>query len=129
MDSVKNFIKFWSLPILYALLIFWSSSLEEPIFIKLDFRYSDKLIHFLEYAVFGFLLIRAIRGSGPEMSVKSAIALTFILGSFYGFTDELHQSVVPGRVACIYDFIFDCLGAFVGAAVFTMRGHGKGSTL
>lgn len=119
MESVKNFIKFWSLPILYAILIFWSSSLEEPIFIEPEFRYSDKLIHLLEYAVFGFLLIKAIRGSAPEVSIKNAIALTFIVSSFYGFTDELHQSVVSGRFACIYDFMFDCLGVFVGAFAHT----------
>lgn len=121
MDNAKKFIKLWFPLALYAILIFWSSSLEQPIFIKPELKHSDKVVHFIEYAVFGFLLIRAIRNSDEKISRKAAILLTFILGSFYGFTDELHQSVVPGRYACVYDFIFDSLGTFAGAVVFTMR--------
>lgn len=123
MDNIKVFSKLWLPPILYAILIFWISSLEKPFGIELEVRNIDKLIHLLEYSIFGFLLIRAIRGSDIRVSRNSAILITFIIGAIYGFTDELHQSVVVGRFATISDFIFDSIGAFVGAVIFTMRGH------
>lgn len=129
MDKAKKFIKLWFPLILYAILIFWLSSLERPFVITPEFEHSDKLIHFLEYAVFGFILIRAIRNSDENISGNAAVLITFLIGTFYGLTDELHQSVVPGRFASVYDFIFDSIGTFVGAIVFTMRGHGKDLTV
>lgn len=121
MKALKIFLKFWLPPVLYAVLIFYLSSLEEPFGIEFESGNIDKVIHFFEYAIFGFLLIRAIRGSDVTVSINTALLITFIIGTFYGFTDELHQSVVPGRLATVSDFLFDSLGTFVGAMVFTLR--------
>ena len=112
-------MKLWLPVIAYAILIFWISSLERPFGIKYEIGYLDKLVHFLEYSVFGFLLVRAIYGSDIKTSRKIAILIAFLIGSLYGITDELHQSVVPGRFATISDFIFDSLGSFFGAATGT----------
>lgn len=119
MDNIRKFIKLWCPPIFYAILIFYGSSLEGPLIVDLEVGNMDKLIHFLEYLFFGFLLIRAIRGSDARITRNTTILLTFIIGTFYGFTDELHQGVVPGRFATISDFIADSIGAFVGAVIFT----------
>lgn len=130
MNSMKGFSKLWLPVIIYAILIFWISSLESPFGIEYEAGNIDKLIHFLEYLIFGFFLIRAIRGSDSKISRNAAILITFIIGAFYGFTDELHQSVVPGRFATISDFIFDSLGALVGALMFKKRiVNGKDSTV
>ena len=121
MNRIKGFSKLWLPVIIYAILIFWASSLEQPLGIELKIKNIDKLIHLLEYAVFGFLLMRAVQGSDPAISRKTAILMTFAIGAFYGFTDELHQSVVPGRLATISDFIFDSVGSLLGAVIYTFR--------
>ncbi len=120
MENTKKFIKFWSPPFLYAILIYWLSSLERPFNIGLNIDNFDKLIHLLEYAVFGFLLIRAITVSAEDMPFINVLVITFMVGTFCGFTDELHQSVVPGRDAVFSDFIFDSIGTLVGAVVFSV---------
>jgi len=119
-ENTKKFIKLWSPPVIYAILIYWLSSLERPFVIDLGVNNFDKLIHLVEYAIFGFLLIRAIKGSGNDLSIKNALIITFIIGTFCGFTDELHQSVVPGRYATMADFIFDSIGTFTGAILFSI---------
>ena len=35
----------------------------------------------------------------------------------YGFSDEIHQRFVPGRVADVRDLIADTIGALVGVGV------------
>ena len=67
----------------------------------------DKLAHFLEYAVLGFLLGR---GTGRFFSALAIAAL-------YGASDELHQAFVPGREASALDWAADLLGALAGAAL------------
>ncbi len=119
MSKSKEFLRLWLPVIAYAVLIFWISSLEQPFGIKYEIGYLDKLLHFLEYSVFGFLLVRAIYGSDIKTSGKIAILIAFLIGSLYGITDELHQSVVPGRFASMSDFIFDSLGSFFGAVMGT----------
>ncbi|MBN1872359.1 MAG: VanZ family protein [Candidatus Omnitrophica bacterium] len=118
MNLIKHFIKFWLPPIFYAILIFWFSSLEEPFGLKFAEDNLDKLLHMLEYGIFGYLLMRAVHGSDKTMSWKIGILISFIIGTFYGFTDELHQSVVPGRFATVSDFLFDTLGVILGSLVY-----------
>ena len=118
---MKTFLKLWLPVIAYAVLIFWISSLERPFDVSFETGNIDKVIHFLEYSVFGFLLIRAIYGSDIRISRSVAIIMAFLIGVLYGITDELHQSVVPGRFAEISDFIFDSIGSFVGAIMFRWR--------
>jgi VanZ family protein len=116
---MRSFLRPWFPVLVYAILIFWLSSLERPFGVEFKTGYVDKLAHLLEYTIFGFLLIRAIYGSNVNISRRTAIIIAFIIGACYGFTDELHQSVVPGRSASVFDFIFDCMGTFVGSVVFT----------
>lgn len=69
----------------------------------------DKLAHFVEYAVLGFLLCRGLGKSSWRWILALALA------AFYGFIDELHQSFVPSREASGWDLLADGVGAFVGA--------------
>ena len=65
----------------------------------------DKLAHALEYGLLGFLLARGLgRWEG-------AVALAVL----YGLSDELHQSLVPGREAAAGDLLADAVGALIGA--------------
>lgn len=115
---MKEFARLWFPVIGYAVFIFWASSSERPFGIVIEAYHIDKLVHFVEYNILGFLLMRAITGSDPKMTYMASLLLVFAIGAFYGLTDELHQSVVPGRFAAFSDFIFDSLGSLAGAATF-----------
>lgn len=78
----------------------------------LGFRPGDKLLHCLEYAVFGFLLHRSAR-----VLIKAAFpaaAAAAAAGILYGLTDEFHQFFVPGRQADPADWAADAVGAALG---------------
>jgi VanZ family protein len=66
-----------------------------------------KVGHFLEYAVLGALLFRAV-GREP---------VALLLGSLYAATDEIHQAFVPGRLGSPLDWLIDTAGAAAGVLV------------
>jgi VanZ family protein len=66
-----------------------------------------KLAHGTEYAVLGFLLLRAL---GRE---RSALAL----GIAYAATDEIHQHFVAGRHGAPIDVAIDAIGVAIGIFV------------
>jgi len=68
-----------------------------------------KCAHAVEYAVFGFLLLRAIGSALPSL----------LLGVLYAASDELHQHFVAGRHASPYDVLIDSAGVLAG--VFLVR--------
>ena len=65
----------------------------------------DKLIHIVEYFIFGIMLYFSIVGIA-----KYPIILSLILGTFYSFMDELYQSTVYARNASGFDVIADIIG-------------------
>ena len=65
----------------------------------------DKVAHFLEYAVLGYLSTRATR----------APLTGFLVAAVFGATDEVHQAFVPGREPGLGDWMADLAGGFVGA--------------
>jgi VanZ family protein len=69
----------------------------------------DKVIHFVEYAILGFLLFRALFSSG-RVSARWSAVLAICCAVALGGIDELYQ-YLPGRNTSVYDWIFDSLGA------------------
>jgi VanZ family protein len=54
---------------------------------------SDKLVHFAEYSILGFLMIRyfvLVRGR----NTNSSYFLTMLFGTLYAVSDEIHQGFV-----------------------------------
>ena len=49
---------------------------------------------------------------------KRLVFYVFIVGLFYGVTDELHQYFVPQRNASLIDLSADGLGCLIGAYSF-----------
>ena len=99
-------------------MIFWGSSLESPFEVGFEIYGLDKILHTLEYAVLGILLARALGASMPDISFGRLIFITFIIGTFYGLTDEFHQQLTPGRTASLLDLTADATGSFLGALAF-----------
>ncbi len=118
----RAFFKYWLPVISYAAFIFIFSSISEPPQVGPVFPHSDKLLHFIEYALFGFLMLRALSYSYKDK--KSAIYLRFLAVSiviFYGITDEIHQYFVPSRDMDILDLVTDSIGALIGQLFFKLR--------
>ena len=115
---MKIFLKYWLPVILYAAAIFLFSSISKPPEALSFFPYADKVLHFIEYAVFGFLMIRALYSSSPGKKTLFLRIGAVIIVALYGFTDELHQYFVPERNMELLDIITDGLGAFAGQLFF-----------
>ena len=72
---------------------------------------SDKIAHVCLYFPLAFLFYLSLNRSGIKRYVLLA---TVILTVFYGFTDEFHQSFVPGRDSSIGDALADFVGVLLG---------------
>ncbi len=117
--SKKHFLKFWFPVIIYAIIIFWVSSQQQPFGVNVEIGGLDKILHVVEYGVLGFILARAFVGTSEKISTRGLVLITFIIGTLYGLTDEFHQYFTPGRVVSVLDLIADAIGSFLGAAAFT----------
>jgi VanZ family protein len=92
-----------------ALIIALSSRPSLPVSLESG---SDKIAHFLAYAVFGWLIARAFAFAG--IHALAAVAV----GVLFGATDEWHQSFVPGRSAEVGDWVADSLGIVTGVSLY-----------
>jgi VanZ family protein len=64
-----------------------------------------KIAHATEYAILGALLARAVQGR---------LVLALGLGVAYAITDEVHQTLVPGRAGRPLDVLIDTVGVALG---------------
>jgi VanZ family protein len=103
----------------YAGLIFFLSSFPRFFEDVTPFVGYDKLAHFSEYFFFGILICRWLLNKRNALAQRRAFFMTLMIGLCYGISDEWHQSFVPGRVASIWDVLFDTGG--IAAAVLTYR--------
>jgi len=117
MTSFKKLSVLWLPLILYMSLMWHLSSrpIEVP---SLDIPFLDKFLHLIEYAIFGFLLARAVSfDAKPDRKIAFSILIIF-LAVAWGALDEYHQSFVETRDANVWDFVFDCCGAGLGNFLF-----------
>jgi VanZ family protein len=106
----------WLAVVAYVALIFLVSSrpsLRSPV----TFPLWDKVVHLVEYALLGFLGLRAVHASwssrgGARLPVR--VVLVLGCGLAVALLDELFQSTVPGRDASVWDFLVDVIGLIAG---------------
>jgi len=124
-----NFIRFHLPPIFYAILIFTLSSLSTLPKPLPDFSLQDKLLHFFEYSVLGWLIWNSARKWNVRMSHFPLLFIAIIIGIIYAASDEVHQYFVPGRYCDIYDLLADTVGLAAGAVlsyIFLQRKENPG---
>jgi VanZ family protein len=115
-------ILLWLFTISYMGIIFYVSSLKSHLLPNLTGGV-DKAIHVIAYSLLAYMSYFSLRKSG---AVRHAFLVSFIFTVIYGFTDELHQLFIPGRIASIGDLIADSFGALSGcllAEAVNRRGH------
>ena len=112
---MTTFLRHWGPVCGYAGLIFYLSAQPHPeTHVPFVTYFSDKFLHAVEYAVFGALCYRAIRGSGNAVWRQHAIPAAILLASVYGMSDEVHQAFVPFRDSNWLDWLADTVGAALG---------------
>ncbi len=116
MNKLKKILNAYLPPITWALVIFlFSSQSVLPGFSEtpLDFIFK-KTAHMFVYLVLYLLLARAVLITVNKNTTKKQMIFPIILCILYATTDELHQSLVPGRYATIRDIGYDMFGVSVG---------------
>lgn len=111
--------------------IFYLSSIPGDQIHLPDFKFSDKVVHALAYSVLGFALAarHALRRrlGGPAGTAAVGPSgfdyVSFLIGSLYGVSDEIHQLFTPLRQYDYADMAADALG--VAAACLLWRYWGK----
>jgi VanZ family protein len=109
------FLRYWGPVCAYAGVIFYLSSLSHPEeHLPIVSHFSDKVLHAVEYAVFGALCFWALQGTLNVSWRPWAVPMAIVLASLYGVTDEFHQSFVPFRYSHVLDWVADTIGAILG---------------
>jgi glycopeptide antibiotics resistance protein len=114
--------------ILWACLILAVSSIPNLSAPGAEFKLTDKVAHFIEFSILGFLLAFALAPSGLSLTRRKVMTV-LAAGVLFGLVDETYQFFIPGREADLMDVLADTLG--VGAAVLlwhVLRRRGSSPT-
>ena len=83
-----------------------------------------KVAHFSEYALLCALWFRALR---PVLTLERSLRAAVAICVTYAVTDELHQTLVDGRIGTWHDVLIDAAGALT-AAWLIRRHSGRRAT-
>ncbi len=86
-----------------------------------------KAAHAVEFGVLTLLVARAFRRA-ERWDAKRALAGALVISVLYAFSDELHQTFVPGRSAALRDVGVDALGIVAALAFGYARARFARST-
>ncbi len=118
-NKLYNFWWYQAPAIAAAVAIFVLSSFPRLPTPDMGVDYGDKLQHAFAYAVFAILICRALYFQETYLFWRrNHLSLSFVLGTLYGISDEIHQSFVPGRMADVYDAVADGVGCIIGVCIF-----------
>lgn len=99
--------------IVYWLILFTATSIPTKDLPSIGF--SDKVNHLMAYFVLSVLVyLTLLFQRKSELLFNYAPIVTLIISSFYGIADELHQMLIPGRSAEVFDWFADAIGAILG---------------
>lgn len=116
---MRSFLIYHCPAIICAATIITLSSVPNLAVPEVRFLASDKVAHFIEYAVFAFLVYRSF-----YQLFSGRIARTFLLSglfvSLFALADEIYQHFIPGRFTDAYDFASDLIGAFLVLILLSM---------
>jgi VanZ family protein len=102
----------WLPPLLWVGVVLGASSLPDLRTAAGGIAIRDKLAHFGEYFVYGWLVARSFDTQG--WSTRRHVITTVLFGLFLGSVDEFYQGFVPGREQSFLDLSADVVGTFAG---------------
>lgn len=87
-------------------------------------RIPEERIHFVQYGILTFLLIRAL---GVDFKGWRLYVLAIIIGSLFGLGDEGIQYLLPNRYFSWKDVILNCVSCVLGSMLVISFHQGKKS--
>ena len=120
--NLANYLRLWFPVVIWAAFIFYLSSIPD---LRSNFECDfilRKVSHVVEYFILAFLLYRAFSGSFNK-NILYLLIYPASLSILYAMSDELHQSIVPGRSCSIQDVLIDTIGiiTFFVINIFVLR--------
>lgn len=119
MSKPVRLLALWGPPLVLMALIFAFSAMpsdsDEHIWWVFVLR---KVAHFSEYALLCALWFRALR---PALKPERALGTGAAICLAYAVTDELHQTLVDGRIGTWHDVLIDTAGALTAAWLIRRR--------
>ena len=110
---MKRFLLYHLPAILYGVLIIVLSSLPRLGIPNVKFLQMDKILHFIEYAVFAVLIYRSFSHISDSFQGRLMLLLSMFFVVLFALFDEYYQSYIPGRQSDPLDLLFDVLGALM----------------
>lgn len=111
------FLWYW-LPVLVYVTIIFSLSAQPNLRPPLQFPNSDKFFHMLEYGGLGYLLARGMRAAARIRLALTVALIVAALGGLIAASDEVFQSIVPGRESSLQDWFADFTGLLLAQIVY-----------
>ena len=109
-----QFIKKYCFSIAVAIAIFYLSTTTSSALSKVPkIEGLDKIVHFLMYAGFAFVLLW--ENWGKKAILRYIVAIAFPI--FYGGLMEIIQQFFPPRTTDFFDFLANAAGVFAGYSV------------
>ncbi len=102
--------------ILYIILVIGLSSIPGKSISDFKWLSEDKLLHLIEYTIFGILVTRAFTFRMTQQGKIFLIA--FLIAGIFGALDEAYQNLIPGRESSYADWIADLVGAALGSLLY-----------
>ncbi len=118
----------WAAVCGWMLFIFLSSSVPGKDIPRLVPQ-QDVLYHGVIYAILGLFLYRALTRSVAGIPWPVLVVAATVVGTFFGASDEFHQTFVSGRTASLKDLVVDGIGTFLGACVKGFVSYGGSRTI
>jgi VanZ family protein len=102
------------LALAFAVVVVVGSSLPSSRLPDLGGGYADKLLHFLEYAVLGYLVTRGWGPGRPTSNSTLGGWFSVVALLVFAALDEFHQHWIPGRSVEFWDWTADAAGTITG---------------
>lgn len=79
------------------------------------FKFQDKFEHFVAYFILAILISFTLHFQNKNNKLKKRFFyFSLLILILYGALDELHQMLIPGRIADFYDWLADIIGGSLG---------------
>jgi len=122
----KTFLIYHLPTIAYAVAIISVSSITNLSPLKMRKIAFDKVAHFIEYAIFAFLVFRSLSHVRRSISTRAVMISSAVFLTCFATMDEIYQRFVPGRQMDPLDWAVDIVGALL---VLSLLGYRRKSRL
>lgn len=103
----------------YCLIIFILSSIPGDDFPEVGFKFGDKIVHFIIYAILFSLFFYSLKNQSKYVRLqKFPLEFSLLFTVLYGITDEFHQYFVHNRSCEFYDWVADAAGGLIMYLIF-----------